>query len=60
MKALRFGKATKEFSRLLAAKRADARAIFTDPENGGPIKMEDTVVTLQYRHANKLTFMQKS
>jgi hypothetical protein len=60
MKALGFRKETKRFSCLVAGKRADARAIITDPKNSGPIKVEDTISALQYGHANKLAFTQKS
>jgi hypothetical protein len=38
----------------------DTRAIVTDPKNYGPIEVEDTIAALQYSHANKLAFTQKS
>ena len=60
MKALRFRKQTKSFGYLVRGKSADARAIVTDPKNRGPIKVENTIAALQYSHANKLAFTQKS
>jgi ribosomal protein L34 len=60
MKPPGFRKQAKSFGYLLRAKSADARAIVTDPKNGGPIKVEDTIAALQYSHANKLAFTQKS